>query len=85
MAGSTSESTPGSIPWTDGLIRYAIVHSRTVVVLFVDTRPVDAIGFHHDLLGGDDPKMFSRFPGCVGAGCKASTDLGVRWPCSSFL
>jgi hypothetical protein len=35
-----------------------VVHSSTVAILFVDTRPVDAILFHHDLLGTDDPKSF---------------------------
>ncbi|MET3175973.1 UNVERIFIED_ORG: hypothetical protein ABIB52_003846 [Arthrobacter sp. UYCu721] len=39
-----------------------MVHSRTVAVLFVDTRSLDAIVFHHDLLGADDPKSFFRFP-----------------------
>jgi hypothetical protein len=34
--------------------RYSLVHSRTVAVLFVDTLPVDAIPFHHDLLGAED-------------------------------
>ena len=44
--------------WVDDAIRYTVVHSRTVAVLFADTRPVDAIPFHHDLLGADDPKSF---------------------------
>lgn len=44
--------------WVEDLTRYSIVHSRTVAVLFVDIRPVDAIVFHHDLLGADDPKSF---------------------------
>lgn len=44
--------------WVEGLTRYTIVHSRTVAVLFLDTRPVDAVVFHHDLLGADDPKSF---------------------------
>jgi hypothetical protein len=44
--------------WLDGPIRYTVVHSRTVAVLFADTRPVDAIVFHHDLLGAEDPKSF---------------------------
>ena len=44
--------------WVEGLTRNTIVHSRTVAVLFLDTRPVDAIVFHHDLLGADDPKSF---------------------------
>jgi hypothetical protein len=29
-------------------------------VLIANTRPVDAIVFHHDLLGADDPKSFFR-------------------------
>jgi hypothetical protein len=33
-----------------------------VTVLFVDTRPVDAVVFHHDLLGADDPKSFFAVP-----------------------
>ena len=48
--------------WVEDLIRYTVVHSRTVAVLFVDTRPVDAIAFHHDLLGADDPTSFFQFP-----------------------
>jgi hypothetical protein len=48
--------------WVDGLTRYTVVHSRTVAVLFADTRAVDAIAFHHDLLGPDDPKSFFRLP-----------------------
>lgn len=49
--------------WLDGPTRYTVVHSRTVAVLFVDTRPVDAIAFHHDLLGAVDPAGFFRLPG----------------------
>jgi hypothetical protein len=45
-----------------GLTRYTVVHSRTVAVLFVDTRPVDAIESRHDLLGADDPKAFFTLP-----------------------
>jgi hypothetical protein len=33
-----------------------------VAVLFVDTRPVDAIVFHHDLLSADDPKGYFIVP-----------------------
>lgn len=40
----------------EGVNRYTVVHSWTVAVFFVDTRPLDAIVFRHDLLGGDDPK-----------------------------
>jgi hypothetical protein len=40
-----------------------VVHSRQVAVLFVDTRPVDAIAFHHDLLGADDPASYFALPG----------------------
>lgn len=39
------------------------MRSREVAVLFVGTRPVDAINFHHDLLGVDDPKGFFTRPG----------------------
>lgn len=42
----------------EDLTRYTVVHFRTVAVLFMDTRPVDAIPFHHDLLGADDTKSF---------------------------
>ena len=42
----------------DGLTRYTVVHSRTVAVLFANIRPVDAIAFHHDLPGTEDPKSF---------------------------
>jgi hypothetical protein len=31
-------------------------------VLFADTRPADAIPFHDDLLGADDPKSFFTVP-----------------------
>ena len=48
--------------WVEDLIRYTVVHSRTVAVLFVDTRPVDAIVFRHDLLGADDPTSFFSIP-----------------------
>ncbi|MGM9473484.1 hypothetical protein ACS5PJ_15955 [Pseudarthrobacter sp. YS3] len=47
----------------EDLTRYTVVHSRAVAVLFVDTRPVDAIAFPHDLLGADDPKSFFRITG----------------------
>ncbi|WP_354216496.1 hypothetical protein [Arthrobacter sp. UYCo732] len=49
--------------WMDGPVRYRVVHSRTVAVLFVDTRPVDAIVFHHILPGTGDPKSFFSIPG----------------------
>lgn len=42
----------------EGLARDTVLHSREIAVLFVDTRPVDAIVFHHDLLGADDTKSF---------------------------
>jgi nicotinamide riboside kinase len=57
------EEYTGIQSWVEDLTRYTVVHSRTVAVLFVDTRPVDAIVFHHDLLGADDPKSFFRLPG----------------------
>ncbi|WP_277310645.1 hypothetical protein [Arthrobacter sp. Soil736] len=40
-----------------------MVHSRTLAVLFVDTRPVDAMMFHHELLGADDPASYFTLPG----------------------
>lgn len=49
--------------WVEDLTRHTVVHSRTVAVLFVDTHPVDAIVFHHDLLGADDPKSFFKLRG----------------------
>ena len=60
--GFAVEEYPGIHSWLEGPIRYTVVHSRTVAILFVDTRPVDAIVFHHDLLGADDPKGFFRLP-----------------------
>ena len=56
------EEYTGIHSWLDGPIRYTVVHSRTVAVLFVDTRPVDAIVFHHGLLGADDPASFFTLP-----------------------
>ena len=61
--GCSSRSTPGSSPGRKTSLGYTVVHSWTVAVLFVDTRPVDAIAFHHDLLGADDPKSFFTLPG----------------------
>jgi hypothetical protein len=52
------EEYTGIHSWVERVTRYTVVHSRTVAVLFVDTRPVDAIVFHHDLLGSADPKSF---------------------------
>ncbi|MDQ0693172.1 hypothetical protein QF047_004132 [Arthrobacter sp. W4I7] len=46
--------------WVEDPTRYTVVHSPTVAVLFADTRTLDAIVFHHDLLGADDPKSFFR-------------------------
>ena len=57
------EEYTGIHSWVKGQTRYTVVHSRTVAVLFVDTRPVDAIAFNHDLLGADDPKSVFRVPG----------------------
>ncbi|WP_251024605.1 hypothetical protein [Arthrobacter sp. ISL-65] len=39
------EEYTGIHSWLDGPVRYTVVHSRKVAVLFVDTRPVDAIVF----------------------------------------
>jgi hypothetical protein len=57
------EEYTGIHSWVENLTRYTVVHSRSVAVLFVDTRPVDAIVSHHDLLGVDDPKSFFTIPG----------------------
>ena len=57
------EEFTGIHSWLDGPDRYTVVHSRKIAVLFIDTRPVDAIVFHHDLLGADDPKCFFALPG----------------------
>jgi hypothetical protein len=57
------EEYNGIHSWVEGVTRYTVVHSRAVAVLFVDTRPVDAIVFHHDVLGVDDPKSFFRLGG----------------------
>lgn len=46
-------------------LSFGVVHGgplQEVAVLFVDARPVDAIAFHHALLGADDPKSFFRLP-----------------------
>ncbi|GGI01394.1 hypothetical protein ACFFGR_15350 [Arthrobacter liuii] len=47
----------------DGPTRYTVVHSLDVAILFVDTRPLDAIVFHHDLLSADDLVSFFTLPG----------------------
>ena len=36
---------------------------RELALLFVNARPTDAIGFHHDGLDADDPKSFFIMPG----------------------
>jgi hypothetical protein len=56
------EEFSGILSWLDGPVRYAVVHSREVAVLFVETRPVNAIVFHYDLLGADDPARFFTLP-----------------------
>ncbi len=48
----------GLTSWTDGATRYTVVHSPSVAILFRETDPVDAIPFHRDLLGSDDPRVF---------------------------
>jgi hypothetical protein len=58
--GLVVEDYTGLMSWLEGAIRYTVVHSRLVAVLFVDTTPVDAIEFHRDLLGADDPKGFFK-------------------------
>ena len=57
-AGLVVEDYTGIMSWLEGATRYTVVHSSSVAVLFVDTFPVDAIIFHRDLLGSDDPKSF---------------------------
>jgi hypothetical protein len=57
------EEFTGIHSWLDGPTRYTVVHSQTVAVLFLGTRPVDAVDFHHDLLGPDDPASFFTLPG----------------------
>lgn len=57
------EEFAGIHPWLDGPTRYTVVHSRHVAVLFLDTRPVDATPFHHDLLGADNPAGFFTLAG----------------------
>jgi hypothetical protein len=37
------EEYTGIHSWVEDLTRYTVIHSRDVGVLFVDTRPVDAI------------------------------------------
>lgn len=49
--------------WVEDLTQCTVVRSRNIAVLFVDTRPVDAVVFRHDLLGADDPKCFFTLPG----------------------
>jgi nicotinamide riboside kinase len=56
--GLVVEEYTGLMSWVEGPIRYTVVHSAAVAVLFLDTDPVDAIIFHRDLLGSDDPKSF---------------------------
>lgn len=48
----------GMSSWVEGTTRYTVVYSRSVAILFIDTDPVDAITFHRDLLGSEDPKAF---------------------------
>ena len=56
------EEYTGIQSWVYDFTRYTVVHSGNVAVLFLDTRPVDAIAFHHDLLGADDPASFFTLP-----------------------
>lgn len=61
--GLNVEGFTGIHSWLDGPTRYTVVHSRDVAILFVDTRPLDAIVFHHDLLSADDLVSFFTLPG----------------------
>lgn len=56
--GLVVEDYTGMMSWLEGATRFTVVHSPSVAVLFVDTHPVDAILFHRDLLGADNPKAF---------------------------
>ncbi len=56
--GLVIEDYTGLMSWVEGPIRYTVVHSGAVAVLFVDTDPVDAVVFHRDLLGSEGPKSF---------------------------
>jgi len=61
--GLSVEQYTGIHSRLDGPDRYMIVHSPNVAVLFASTCPVDAVVFHHGLLGADDPKSFFTLPG----------------------
>ena len=56
--GLVVEDYTGMMSWLERATRYTVVHSCSVAVLFVETTPVDAIHFHRDLLGSDDPTVF---------------------------
>ncbi len=56
--GLDVEEYTGMSSWVEGLTRYTVVNSPSVAILFVDTDPVDAITFHRDLLGSEDPKAY---------------------------
>lgn len=56
--GLVVEDYTGMMSWLEGGTRFTVVHSASVAVLFVDTTRVDAIAFHRDLLGAEDPKKF---------------------------
>lgn len=58
--GLIVEDYTGMASWVEGSTRYTVVHSTAIAVLFMDTDPVDAIPFHRDRLGADDPKSFFR-------------------------
>ncbi|BCW71880.1 hypothetical protein NicSoilB8_29240 [Arthrobacter sp. NicSoilB8] len=60
--GLVVEDYTGLLSWLEGAARYTVVHSTAVAVLFVNSSPVDAIAFHRDLLGSDDPKSFFTLP-----------------------
>lgn len=52
------EEYTGLLSWPENGSRYTVVHSPAVAVLFLDTTPIDAVPFHRDMLGSDDPKSF---------------------------
>jgi hypothetical protein len=56
------EEYSGIHSWVECPTRYTVIHSRETAILFVDTRQVDAIAFHHDILGADDRKSYFTLP-----------------------
>lgn len=55
LAAAGQEYT-GMFPWVECPTQYTVVNSPSVAILLLDTDPVDAIIFHRNLLGSEDPK-----------------------------